>query len=804
MASRPDKAPSKPLAVAGRCKPMKVEKPKKPRTHKVKQGTPPKLSASQKRKLVRLYVFTNLSWKEISSLVLHYGRKDIKKRALQYTLQNLLSDQYNQMRPKDTSARRKRASQIKRHLELRRFKSNPGTSEATTQPAKTSLPQTTGNLADNHGEPCFGTNIEPINDMELVEGDQYYINEFDKLIDTQGQEFPLLLEPRRATSPSTFSGLFQDPSRSLPPEVAPGGIFPYADVHHSDLELNPTGYHDPVQMDSTSLLETPSENHLFELEGDLNWPTDVSASNVDYEHQNVQGTMDRPTKRNSQSLPYCSLDPALSAGPHKHISQSIDHAQAFRVSEYSTCSDLSVLVDRLSKCSLGEKSFIKDAIRRFSVSTLSSINNSDVSGVSIRLAEISRDRIPFKPAKTLSGQRALLPGDFITSDVNTFWDHIWCTTPLTSRCDVIRAKRDRLVAGVWCDEGNPWWVDRFGNTSLHIAAALGARWQELEDIIEKGFSINVCNSAGQTFMHVLNPHPSESNDSLLGLTVFLRRNNFKFDHRDVRGHTFIDSLELRGIQIATCWPTYIIYSLRKEVYGDDRTAKVTPPWSDAWSEAWSYNGSTDPSELLKSPRTVLRHLKHFQDFQGRNCLHIAANKTEKPPKISEQSFKDSRLSMIRVLLSFGVELDHHDNQGETPLMTHVRTLPSQDDIILELLHSGAEVNARNDKGETALHISIRLGGIVGTKVLLAQRATVNVHVRNWKGEGLLTVAAEAQRHAKDDVGLYAKITTCMALAIDAGAIMQPTLFDEWDLREPAREVLRQAGYIVAPKDEDRT
>ena len=78
MVSRKDGAPSKPLAVAGRCKPMKVEKSKKVRLHKVKQGTPPKLSASQKRKLVRLYVFTNLPWKEVSKLILHYGRKDVK------------------------------------------------------------------------------------------------------------------------------------------------------------------------------------------------------------------------------------------------------------------------------------------------------------------------------------------------------------------------------------------------------------------------------------------------------------------------------------------------------------------------------------------------------------------------------------------------------------------------------------------------------------------------------------------------------------------------------------------------------
>lgn len=83
MVPRPNKATMEPvtarsLTVAGRCNPMKVKKPRRRRVNRVKQGAPSKLSASQKRKLVRLYVFTNLSWKDISQLVLRFGTKDIK------------------------------------------------------------------------------------------------------------------------------------------------------------------------------------------------------------------------------------------------------------------------------------------------------------------------------------------------------------------------------------------------------------------------------------------------------------------------------------------------------------------------------------------------------------------------------------------------------------------------------------------------------------------------------------------------------------------------------------------------------
>ncbi|KAI4269579.1 MAG: hypothetical protein LQ337_007190 [Flavoplaca oasis] len=290
--------------------------------------------------------------------------------------------------------------------------------------------------------------------------------------------------------------------------------------------------------------------------------------------------------------------------------------------------------------------------------------------------------------------------------------------------------------------------------------------------------------------------------NLLSLTDYLRRRSFKFDHRDVMGYTSIDLLKSGGVDVASCLPASVVYGLRKELYEAGKTAEVVPPWSDEWREARSYSGSTTLCELFKAPKHILSRFKHFADYHGQNYLHIAVGNTRIPSDVSEQTFSDSRLSLVRDLLSIGVELDHHDNWGETPLMTHIRTVPEQDDIILELLHSGADINARNEKGETALHISVRLGDTVGTKALLAQRATVNVHVRNWEGQGLLAVAAKVAQSAKDDVGLYAKITTCMALAIDAGAIMAPTLFDEWDLREPAREILRKDGFIVAAKEEE--
>ena len=64
--------------LSGQYKPMKVEKPKKKRVNKVKQGAPSKLSASQKRKLAGLYLYTSLTWEDILKLVMAFGNKTVK------------------------------------------------------------------------------------------------------------------------------------------------------------------------------------------------------------------------------------------------------------------------------------------------------------------------------------------------------------------------------------------------------------------------------------------------------------------------------------------------------------------------------------------------------------------------------------------------------------------------------------------------------------------------------------------------------------------------------------------------------
>ncbi|KAL8856622.1 MAG: hypothetical protein Q9178_006778 [Gyalolechia marmorata] len=866
MVSRPNKMTPKPLDVAGRCKPMRVEKQKRARTHKVKQGTPPKLSASQKRKLVRLYVLTNLSWKAIERLVCHFGRKDIKKRALQYTLQNLLSAQYNHMRPKDAPARRKRTTQFQKYKDLERARKNEHQeSGRILQPANVCLPPATQGDVDDPDKPDISTTLGPLTPPEMAEADLSYLNEFDTFIDfhgngdTSGQsligDFPLFPDTSMTTSASSHFDLGVDVSVPQIPES--GAPVSYADAIDSAIGLESSRRHDLLQPYVPSSLGARSEDHLIAWDEAFRSPNNQPTPFK--EHDDLQMTrfaasdagqpIQSTTKQCAMESDTRDLLPSISQ--HQGLTSVLPPRK-------SASSDASGLVDDLSECSSGGKRFIKDALSSFSFSTtFSSIHGSDGSIYSFRPAESVTDRMVRivkpasspskrravspgdfitsnikswfwpaesatdrvlridKPASSPSERRAVLPGDFITSNINTFRKHIHCAISKAASCEsrtfcrscfqdigrnnareiwcipfaVILFKRGVAFDKIWFAKGNPWFVDRFGNTSLHIAAALGATYEELQDIISRGVSVELLNSAGQTFMHLLNPSRGAVND-LLSLTNDLKRFRFKFGHRDVLGHTFIDSLELRSMRYPETRypetrspemrPRLDFSSLRTELCGIETTSWITLPCTESVEERF-YDGSTTLRELLEVPRDSLHRFINFVDVEGRNSLQIAVNNKQKPLDLSEHYFNDS---LIRDLLGMGVEVDHHESSGETPLMTQIRTLPSQDNIILLLLRWGADPNARNKMGEAALHISIKVGSIIGTKALLEQRTIINVNVRNQRGEGVLAVGLSAQRQAKDDISLYARTTACMALATDFGAIASPSLFDEWDMRIP--------------------
>lgn len=120
-------------------------------------------------------------------------------------------------------------------------------------------------------------------------------------------------------------------------------------------------------------------------------------------------------------------------------------------------------------------------------------------------------------------------------------------------------KRGDPVPQIWSHISVPW-TDRFGNTALHIAAALGAQYSDLRSMIQgnifqKALNVHQVNTANQTFMHVLNPSNLNLKD-MLHLKKDLQAKDFDFYQRDVQGQTFLEPLACWGLDpldFARCW-----------------------------------------------------------------------------------------------------------------------------------------------------------------------------------------------------------------------------------------------------------
>ena len=546
-------------------------------------------------------------------------------------------------------------------------------------------------------------------------------------------------------------------------------------------------------------------------------------------------------------------------------------------------SDINVLVDQLSVCSLAEKSFIKHNLEIYSAATTATKTIPSQSEPSVSLGQIGESSESRTPALTellaqaveAIGHIPSAPGvrnsrgfpaelgpvepnsaaagdpEYLaqaieaTSSGGIFWYHIACEIlrdPPKFRSayseglysnrnphllqdsgpgfsELIALQRvPILFRDIWTRSRMPKWVDRFGNTSVHMAAICGASLPHLLCLMEH-VDVNALNNAGQTFMHVLDPRWMSPED-MIELRDQLVREGFIFHHRDVAGQTFLDTLKHRDIEqsdFARCWLRPIIrkdkifHGLSVEITSDQlldgRLVRKIFNEIGGHEEQWKMLGwesnsyqhlhcSSNINELLEpSYNPMLLKTKDCQDRLGRGLLHIAADDIAGPAiptKAQQQRSNAIRLNLVKHLLTIGVDVNHHDDKGVTPLMAHVRCVTYQHAIVDELLQHGAEPNARDKSGNTALHTAIKLGNIDATKTLIGRGA--NVHARDWKCEGLLTMAKRAQRGAKDDVGLYAKITACMALIIDAGAVAFPDLFHEWDTPQPNGSVLKDLDH----------
>ncbi|TAQ91311.1 hypothetical protein B7494_g292 [Chlorociboria aeruginascens] len=84
-------------------------------------------------------------------------------------------------------------------------------------------------------------------------------------------------------------------------------------------------------------------------------------------------------------------------------------------------------------------------------------------------------------------------------------------------------------------------TDTFGNSVLHIATELGAKPSYLLSLIKMDANINAVNNAGQTFLHLFKLGHRKFED-IRPLLTHIYFNGFKFDQHDHYGQTAVHSL----------------------------------------------------------------------------------------------------------------------------------------------------------------------------------------------------------------------------------------------------------------------
>lgn len=401
-----------------------------------------------------------------------------------------------------------------------------------------------------------------------------------------------------------------------------------------------------------------------------------------------------------------------------------------------------------------------------------------------------------------------------------------CVLPWVTRDGITMTGQRLLTQGP--TQNDTVVTDSFGNTVLHFLASRGS-----VDVLGYSLGTDFCksligakNSAGQTFLHVLNPMVLENPQYVEELLQMVVERGCDLHDRDHYGRSFFHLLEARGhskalMQAATKF-CHTDFEIARDAFGftpaSNHFAMDLDPSGSALQDTSTPISGSDPgiakeSRLLEKIRLALENPR-LQDEEGRNGLHCLAmatlsyasvvkkyhlqspqrDKATKKQQNAENALDSCasklalRLNLLEGLLDAGVDPNQHDENGNTPLMAFVAELPEDDDyklppqILKLLLEKGANIHARNRRGETALHIAVRCGRKLAMRTLCENQA--NVHARDSVGRSLLDVAdvkmmnCDSDEHMRD----YAHYEACRAWLSGKGmALQSPSVLHEWGL-----------------------
>ncbi|AEO71790.1 uncharacterized protein THITE_124712 [Thermothielavioides terrestris NRRL 8126] len=456
---------------------------------------------------------------------------------------------------------------------------------------------------------------------------------------------------------------------------------------------------------------------------------------------------------------------------------------------------------RVSDCSTDYAFQLCTLIKEFTIS----ISSDDGRSSSRRLsAAVSEASLPGDPPpdeavpevyESFPDPGFALPGDFLTAHTRSCADfpgqqhgkgNCWCSISKKTSAEEdswvlptgeLSARARRVLAHP--SPAHLGLRDSFGNTPLHLLAALEGYQEELLGMAvrcDRG-SLRRVNTAGQTFLHVLNLEcgdPASPNPYIPP-----RRNGCISPQVEAFSRAGSSSRPQSSDE-----GSFLAYHAR--LVQVIQSSYTDPSIEDAEGR----NGLHCLAEAILNQQTMDRHVQatgrpHLKrKLEGTKDSHYgtAASSPTTPTTTSSSSSTSpsseavltTRLRHLQSLLdpSVGVSVMHYDRLGRTPLMAFIEHVPDDHDdkartlqtILVTLVRADAGVlEARNRRGETPLLLAARLGRKVALATLLECGA--NVHARDADGRGVLELldAEVGGVRASADVCLYARLEACRVL-----------------------------------------
>lgn len=384
--------------------------------------------------------------------------------------------------------------------------------------------------------------------------------------------------------------------------------------------------------------------------------------------------------------------------------------------------------------------------------------------------------------------------------------------------------------------------DIFGNTPLHIAANWSTTFPVFQSLIFAGADISAVNSAGQTFLHLLDATSLLRKKSwFFWLIRLLHNRDFPFDARDECGktflHTFLQNHEHRKIidpdfierlldltvTEHNVWtlvhardnrglnvPTLLHGTNTHRIPVHGRQLIVANPAYQSTLQKYYLNTTMQKcAELIPSGSCVIdqqyflryhhlfRNLNPKGNIEVSNTLHQLAYPPAWPTVvryafdvIHAYPADPTRYKLIDDIIDAGVDVNGYDGKGITPLMAFISGFGSKENdesdadiraLVAYLIDQGADMYRRDLRGETALHKAVQRGLKCTTELLLNRGS--DVHARRDDGQSVLTAAYKALQKAESNESLYARILACLTMVIRRGGVADPSIEQERGLKD---------------------